>query len=102
MAYEVRVAFDADDDVVESATAVFASVGMSLDDGIRLMLSFLRDGGFCGQVLSERLRHLAWTDERIAEALKSNQSAIADEQVAAHFAELRYRARRGIKPIAES
>jgi len=83
-----------DADIRDRAAAVLESMGLTVSDAVRILLTrTANEGALPLELVSTSEAHDAWFRAKVIEALEDPRPGIPDEEVAAHFAGLRERAR---------
>ena len=79
-----------DADIRDRAAAVLEEMGLSLSDAVRILLTrTANEGALPLELISTSEAHDAWFRAKVLEALEDPRPGIPDEEVAAHFAEMR-------------
>lgn len=88
-----------DADIRDRAAAVLDSMGMTVSDAVRILLTrTANEGTLPLELISTSEAHDTWFRAKVLEALEDSRPAIPDEEVAAHFARMRSRTRGKSKP----
>ena len=83
-----------DADIRDRAAAVLEDMGLSVSDAVRILLTrTANEGALPLELISTSEAHDSWFRAKVLEALDDPRPGIPDEEVAAHFAELRAAAR---------
>ena len=83
-----------DAEIRDRAAAVLEEMGLSLSDAVRILLTrTANEGALPLELISTSEAHDAWFRAKVLEALEDPRPGIPDEEVAAHFAEMRAAAR---------
>ena len=99
MAHNALIQTRIDADVKERAAAIFDRMGLTVSDAVRILLTrTAREGTVPMELLVEQRAYDEWFRARVQEALDDDRPDIADEEIADRFAQLRAKARKGIKP----
>ncbi len=76
-----------DADVKERATAVLESMGLTVSDAVRILLTrTANEGALPLEMLSDREAHDAWFRAKVREALEDTHADVSDTDVTAQFA----------------
>lgn len=91
-----------DPDVKDRATAVLNSLGMTVSDAVRILLTRVaNEGALPLGFTSDPETYDAWFRAKVQEALDDPRPAIAAEDVEAHFAKRRAKAQRKLSEGGE-
>ncbi|MCR6502133.1 type II toxin-antitoxin system RelB/DinJ family antitoxin [Shinella sp. CPCC 101442] len=95
MAANALVQTRIDSDVRDRASAVLESMGLTVSDAVRILLTrTANEGALPLELLSGSEAHDAWFRARVLEALNDTLPDVSDEEVDSHFAQRRAAARR--------
>lgn len=95
MAANALVQTRIDADVRDRASAVLESMGLTVSDAVRILLTrTANEGALPLELLTNSEAHDAWFRAKIQEALDDTRPDVPEEQVEAHFAARRAVARR--------
>lgn len=95
MAANALVQTRIDSDVRDRASAVLESMGLTVSDAVRILLTrTANEGALPLELLSGSEAHDAWFRARVLEALNDTRADVSDDEVEAHFAQRRAAARR--------
>ncbi|MCQ4633675.1 type II toxin-antitoxin system RelB/DinJ family antitoxin [Shinella sp. CPCC 100929] len=95
MAANALVQTRIDSDVRDRASAVLESMGLTVSDAVRILLTrTANEGALPLELLSRSEAHDAWFRARVLEALSDTRPDVSDEEVGSHFAQRRAAARR--------
>lgn len=95
MAANALVQTRIDADVRDRASAVLESMGLTVSDAVRILLTrTANEGALPLELLSGSEAHDAWFRARVLEALNDTRPDVSDDEVEAHFAQRRAAARR--------
>lgn len=95
MAANALVQTRIDSDVRDRASAVLESMGLTVSDAVRILLTrTANEGALPLELLSGSEAHDAWFRARVLEALNDTRPDVSDDEVEAHFAQRRAAARR--------
>jgi DNA-damage-inducible protein J len=84
-----------DADIRDRASAVLESMGLTVSDAVRILLTrTANEGALPIDLVTNNEAYDAWFRAKVREALDDTRSDIPDDQVEAHFAERRAAARR--------
>ena len=79
-----------DADVRDRASAVLESMGLTVSDAVRILLTrTANEGTLPLELVSNSEAHDAWFRAKVREALEDTRPDIPDDQVETHFAERR-------------
>ena len=94
MAANALVQTRIDAEIRVRASAVLESMGLTVSDAVRILLTrTANEGALPLELLSSSEAHDAWFRTRVLEALNDTRPDISDNEVDAHFAERRAAAR---------
>ncbi|MBD9454487.1 type II toxin-antitoxin system RelB/DinJ family antitoxin [Rhizobium sp. RHZ02] len=94
MAANALVQTRIDAEIRDRASAVLESMGLTVSDAVRILLTrTANEGALPLELLSSSEAHDAWFRTRVLEALNDTRPDIPDNEVEAHFAERRAAAR---------
>lgn len=94
MAANTLVQTRIDADVRDRAAAVLESMGLTVSDAVRILLTrTANEGALPLELVTNSEAHDAWFRTKVQEALQDPRPDISDEQVEAHFAARRAAAR---------
>ncbi|MBW9054463.1 type II toxin-antitoxin system RelB/DinJ family antitoxin [Rhizobium mesosinicum] len=94
MAANALVQTRIDADVRDRASAVLESMGLTVSDAVRILLTrTANEGALPFELFSGSEAHDAWFRAKVLEALNDPRADIPDDEVEAHFAERRATAR---------
>jgi DNA-damage-inducible protein J len=83
-----------DAEVRDRASAVLESMGLTVSDAVRIMLTrTANEGALPLELLSGSEAHDAWFRTKVLEALNDTRPDLSDDEVEAHFAKRRAAAR---------
>lgn len=86
-----------DADIRDRASAVLESMGLTVSDAVRILLTRTANEGVLPiDLLANSEAYDTWFRAKVREALDDNRADITDDQVEAHFAERRVAARHKI------
>lgn len=95
MAANTLVQTRIDADVKERATAVLASIGLTVSDVVRILLTrTANEGALPFPLTANTAQHDAWFRAKVQQALDDPRPGIPHRQVEAHFAKRRRAAAR--------
>ena len=95
MAANALVQTRIDSDVRDRASAVLESMGLTVSDAVRILLTrTANEGALPLELLSGSEANDAWFRARVLEALNDTRPDVSDEEVDSHFAQRRAAARR--------
>lgn len=84
-----------DADIKDRAAAVLESMGMTVSDAVRIMLTrTANEGALPLELVSDSAAHDAWFRAKVMDALADTRSDVPDAEADARFAERRAAARR--------
>lgn len=84
-----------DADIRDRASAVLESMGLTVSDAVRILLTRTANEGVLPiDLLANSEAYDVWFRAKVREALDDTRADIPDDQVEAHFAERRAAARR--------
>ena len=84
-----------DADIRDRASAVLESMGLTVSDAVRILLTrTANEGALPIDLVTNNEAYDAWFRAKVREALDDTRPDIPDDQVEAHFAERRTAARR--------
>ncbi|GAC1046348.1 type II toxin-antitoxin system RelB/DinJ family antitoxin [Rhizobium sp. No.120] len=93
MAANALVQTRIDADVRDRASAVLESMGLTVSDAVRILLTrTANEGALPLELFSSSEVHDAWFRAKVLEALNDTRPDISDDEVEAHFAKRRARA----------
>ena len=96
MAANALVQTRIDADVRDRASAVLKSMGLTVSDAVRILLTRTANEGVLPlELFSGSEANDAWFRTKVLEALNDTQPDISDDEVEAHFAERRATVRLG-------
>jgi DNA-damage-inducible protein J len=94
MAANALVQTRIDADVRDRASAVLESMGLTVSDAVRILLTrTANEGALPLELFSSSEVHDAWFRTKVLEALNDTRPDISDDEVEAHFAKRRATAR---------
>lgn len=94
MAANALVQTRIDAEVRDRASAVLESMGLTVSDAVRILLTrTANEGALPLELISGSEAHDAWFRSKVLEALNDTRSDLSDEAVEAHFSERRAAAR---------
>ncbi|WP_025661446.1 type II toxin-antitoxin system RelB/DinJ family antitoxin [Rhizobium sp. IBUN] len=93
MAANALVQTRIDAEIRDRASAVLESMGLTVSDAVRILLTRTANEGALPLELLSSEAHDAWFRTRVLEALNDTRPDIPDNEVEAHFAERRAAAR---------
>ncbi|ENN88271.1 addiction module antitoxin, RelB/DinJ family [Rhizobium freirei PRF 81] len=94
MAANALVQTRIDAEVRDRASAVLESMGLTVSDAVRILLTrTANEGALPLELFSGSEVHDAWFRAKVLEALNDTRPDISDDEVEAHFAERRATAR---------
>ncbi|MBB3289719.1 MULTISPECIES: type II toxin-antitoxin system RelB/DinJ family antitoxin [unclassified Rhizobium] len=94
MAANALVQTRIDADVRDRASAVLESMGLTVSDAVRILLTrTANEGALPLELFSGSEAHDSWFRTKVLEALNDTRRDISDDEVEAHFAERRSTAR---------
>ncbi|WP_075293177.1 type II toxin-antitoxin system RelB/DinJ family antitoxin [Pararhizobium arenae] len=83
-----------DVEVRDRASAALKSIGLTVSDAVRIMLTRIaNEGALPLELLSGSEAHDAWFRAKVLEALNDTRPVLSDDEVEAHFAKRRTAAR---------
>ncbi|CAH0340028.1 type II toxin-antitoxin system RelB/DinJ family antitoxin [Rhizobium sp. CECT 9324] len=83
-----------DPDIRDRAAVVLERMGLTVSDAVRILLTrTANEGALPLELLADPQEHDAWFRRKVLEALEDSRPDIEDEDVEAHFAERRQKAR---------
>ncbi|TPJ35786.1 type II toxin-antitoxin system RelB/DinJ family antitoxin [Mesorhizobium sp. B2-8-3] len=86
-----------DADIRDRASAVLESMGLTVSDAVRILLTrTANEGALPIDLLANSEAYDVWFRAKVREALDDTRADIPDEQVEAYFAERRAAARRKV------
>ena len=95
MAAKALVQTRIDADVRDRASAVLESMGLTVSDAVRILLTrTANEGALPLELVTDSEAHDAWFRAKVQEALQDTRPDVRDEQVEAHFLKRRAAARR--------
>jgi DNA-damage-inducible protein J len=95
MAANALVQTRIDAEVRDRASAVLESMGLTVSDAVRILLTrTANEGALPLELLSGSEAHDAWFRTKVLEALNDTRPDLSDDEVEAHFAKRREAARR--------
>ncbi|AVA23826.1 type II toxin-antitoxin system RelB/DinJ family antitoxin [Rhizobium sp. NXC24] len=95
MAANALVQTRIDSSVRDRASAVLESMGLTVSDAVRILLTrTANEGALPLELVTGSEAHDAWFRGKVLEALNDTRPDIPDDEVEAHFAERRAAARR--------
>lgn len=95
MAANALVQTRIDADVRDRASAVLESMGLTVSDAVRILLTrTANEGALPLELLTNSEAHDAWFRAKVQEALDDTRPDVPDEQAETHFAGRRAAARR--------
>jgi len=95
MAANALVQTRIDTEIRDRASAVLESMGLTVSDAVRILLTrTANEGALPLELVMNSAAHDAWFRAKVREALEDDRSDIADDQVEAHFAARRAAARK--------
>lgn len=90
MAANALVQTRIDADVKERATAVLETMGLSVSDAVRILLTrTANEGALPMELISNSAAHDSWFRAKVLQALEDTRPDIDHEDVETHFAERR-------------
>jgi DNA-damage-inducible protein J len=88
-----------DADIRDRAATVLESMGLTVSDAVRILLTrTANEGALPLELISTSEAHDSWFRAKVIEVLKDPRPGIPDDGVASHFARMRGRARGKSKP----
>jgi DNA-damage-inducible protein J len=94
MAANALVQTRIDTEIRDRASAVLASMGLTVSDAVRILLTrTANEGALPLELVTNSAEHDAWFRAKVREALEDDRPDIADDEVEAHFAARRAAAR---------
>jgi DNA-damage-inducible protein J len=94
MAANALVQTRIDSEVRDRASAVLESMGLTVSDAVRIMLTrTANEGALPLELLSGSEAHDVWFRTKVLEALNDTRSDLSDDEAEAHFAKRRAVAR---------
>lgn len=93
MAANALVQTRIDAEVRDRASAVLESMGLTVSDAVRILLTRTANEGAPLELLSGSEAHDVWFRNKVLEALNDTRPDVSDDEVEAHFAERRAAAR---------
>ena len=95
MAANALVQTRIDTEIRDRASAVLESMGLTVSDAVRILLTrTANEGALPMELVTSSAAHDAWFRAKVREALEDDRPDIADDQVEAHFARRRAAARK--------
>lgn len=95
MAANALVQTRIDADVRDRASAVLESMGLTVSDAVRILLTrAANEGALPLELVSNSEAHDAWFRAKVLEALADSRPDVSDDEVEDHFAARRAAARR--------
>lgn len=95
MAANALVQTRIDAEVRDRASAVLESMGLTVSDAVRILLTrTANEGALPLELVTSSEAHHAWFRAKVLEALNDTRADIPDDEVEAHFAKRRAAARR--------
>lgn len=95
MAANALVQTRIDAEVRDRASAVLESMGLTVSDAVRILLTrTANEGALPLELVTSSEAHDAWFRAKVLEALNDTRPDIPDDEAEAHFAERRAAARR--------
>ena len=88
-------------DVKQRASAVLESVGLTVSDAVRILLTKTANEGALPFSISTDAVHDAWFRRKVEEAMKSTEPTLSSEEVEAYFAKRRASALRAAAGAGE-
>lgn len=86
-----------DPDIKERAAAVLETMGLTVSDAVRILLTrTANEGALPLELISGGQAHDAWFKAKVLEALADTSADVDDDDVASHFEERRAKAMRAI------
>lgn len=83
-----------DADIRDRAAAVLETMGLTVSDAVRILLTrTANEGALPLELLSGSEAHDAWFRAKVLEALSDTRPDVSDQEVEAHFAKRRASAR---------
>ncbi|MET0173770.1 MAG: type II toxin-antitoxin system RelB/DinJ family antitoxin [Agrobacterium vaccinii] len=83
-----------DADVRDRASAVLESMGLTVSDAVRILLTrTANEGALPLELISSSEAHNAWFRSKVLEALNDTRPDVLDDEVEAHFEKRRAAAR---------
>lgn len=84
-----------DTDIRDRASAVLESMGLTVSDAVRILLTrTANEGALPLELVTNSAAHDAWFRAKVREALEDDRPDVPDDQVEAHFAKRRAAARK--------
>ncbi len=84
-----------DTEIRDRASAVLESMGLTVSDAVRILLTrTANEGALPLELVTNSAAHDAWFRAKVREALDDSRPDISDDQVEAHFAKRRAAARK--------
>jgi DNA-damage-inducible protein J len=100
MAANALVQTRIDAEVRDRASAVLESMGLTVSDAVRILLTrTANEGSLPLELVSSSEGHDAWFRAKVLEALSDTRPDIPDKEAEAHFAERRALARRRARDL---
>ncbi|MET3853259.1 type II toxin-antitoxin system RelB/DinJ family antitoxin [Rhizobium sp. OAE497] len=79
-----------DPEIKERAAAVLETMGLTVSDAVRILLTrTANEGALPLELVSSSEAHNAWFKAKVLEALADTSADVDDDEVAAHFAKRR-------------
>ncbi|RCS22545.1 type II toxin-antitoxin system RelB/DinJ family antitoxin [Phyllobacterium salinisoli] len=95
MAANALVQTRIDAEVRDRASAVLESMGLTVSDAVRILLTrTANEGALPLELVTSSEAHDAWFRAKVLEALNDTRPDVSDDETEAHFAERRAAARR--------
>ena len=95
MAANALVQTRIDADVRDRASAVLESMGLTVSDAVRILLTrTANEGALPLELVTNSEAHAAWFRAKVLEALEDARPDVPDDQTEAHFSARRAAARR--------
>lgn len=95
MAENALVQTRIDSDVRDRASAVLESMGLTVSDAVRILLTrTANEGALPLELITNSEAHDAWFRAKVREAVDDTRPDVPDDQAEAHFARRRAAARR--------
>ncbi|MFZ5693285.1 MAG: type II toxin-antitoxin system RelB/DinJ family antitoxin [Pseudomonadota bacterium] len=86
-----------DADIRDRASAVLESMGLTVSDAVRILLTrTANEGALPLELVTNSDAHDAWFRAKVLEALEDTQPDVSDDHAEAHFAGKRAAARRRV------
>ncbi|MGF7007933.1 type II toxin-antitoxin system RelB/DinJ family antitoxin [Shinella sumterensis] len=99
MAANALVQTRIDTEIRDRASAVLESMGLTVSDAVRILLTrTANEGALPLELVTNSAAHDAWFRAKVREALDDSRPDIPDDQVEAHFAKRRAAARKAGDP----